>query len=306
MHQPSISSTQILPSSSSSLSSVTIITAPTTYLTQHLQKENASVSTDTNNISPSDHHAPSSSEVTLESNGGSACCGNHEELDSFNGLCLECNHQESSSHNCSNNAMVDSSSTINGQHNDCVHENSSFCDDHHDEKKFCRMHHDDCVHSSQQKSSSQLLRVNTSSLHQRRESNGSSPTTPPAKETDSLNNNNSNNNGGNFELNLPPLNVSTISSSDKSSSTPTTNNEDNDVAMNDDTPSPTTANVRHNVLQKISKWSELDNYGTPLEPTHIIPLKTPIKTKFLESAKKWRPFTSEDFLFGNLKKLVVL
>ncbi|KAG2387654.1 hypothetical protein C9374_001248 [Naegleria lovaniensis] len=297
MHQPSISSTQVLPSSSSE------ITEAPTYLTQHPQKENASVSTtistDTNNISSSDH---ASNLFGAESNGGGACCGNNE-LDSFNGLCLECNHQESdsssSTHNYSSNDITDGNSIMNNsQHNICVHESGCFSD--HDEKKQQqRTHHDNdniVVHSSQHQPSLQLLTVNSSSFHQRRESNGSSPTTPP---TNALHSNN--NNGGNFELTLPPLNVSTISSADKSLATPTTLNDDG-VAMNDDTPSPTTANVRHNVLQKISKWTELDNYGTPLEPTHIIPLKTPIKTKFLESAKKWRPFTSEDFLFGNLKK----
>jgi len=75
--------------------------------------------------------------------------------------------------------------------------------------------------------------------------------------------------------------------------------------LEDSSPSPTTTNVRNNVLQKISKWSELDNYGTPLEPTPIIPLKTPIKTKFLESGKKWKPFTTEDFLAENLKRFVL-
>ncbi|KAL9644041.1 hypothetical protein ABK040_005509 [Willaertia magna] len=67
-------------------------------------------------------------------------------------------------------------------------------------------------------------------------------------------------------------------------------------------PSPTTAIIRNTVLQKLTKWSELDNYGTPLSQTHIIPLKTPITTKFLESSKKWKPFTTQDFVVDQIKR----
>lgn len=129
-------------------------------------------------------------------------------------------------------------------------------------------------------SSVHCLTIQTSNIAIQ-DTNGSSPTTPPSP------------------LYKKNLSVDTTVTSASSSS-----NENPTPSVEETTPSPTTANVRHNVLQKISKWSGLDNFGTPLEPTHIIPLKTPIKTKFLESTKKWRPFTTEDFLFGNLKRLV--